>query len=76
VNENALGEFAHGALNVTKLPSVRRVLGASLDRGQDGKAYQVRFQYLTGGAGICELTLPIVDAMFVFAILESIQLGG
>jgi len=66
------GDFVTEPSKVSPLPEIHRISGASVDRGQDGKPHRVRVQYRSRGT-VHELVMPVVDALFLHAILEAIQ---
>lgn len=58
---------------ITQLPDADRIEGISLVRGLSPQASHLKLQYRNAHTGLCEVQMPLLDAMYLLNLLEALS---
>lgn len=58
---------------ITQLPDVDRIQGVHLQPGATPALTEVALQYSNARTGLCELRIPLLDALYLLNVLERLS---
>lgn len=58
---------------ITQLPDADRIQGVQLLPGESPQLSSVAIQYTNARTGLCELKMPLLDALYLLNVLEALS---